>query len=56
MKNPFDKSFFGFSLGLALILVISFVIIYAAGSHKVTQTADVSDSQPCVPGQNNVDC
>ena len=34
MVNPFDKSFFKFLLGFALILIMSFAIIYFATQHS----------------------
>jgi hypothetical protein len=33
MVNPFDKSFFKFLLGFAIILVLTFSIIYFAANH-----------------------
>ena len=33
MVNPFDKSFFKFLIGFAVILVVSFVILYVASTY-----------------------
>jgi hypothetical protein len=33
MVNPFDKNFFKFLIGFALILILSFVAIYIATQH-----------------------
>ena len=33
MVNPFDRSFFKFLIGFAIILVASFAILYLAGKY-----------------------